>query len=124
MFGNLKNLAGLMSQMGDLREKAEAMQRELEKKTVEGDAGAGAVRVRMNGKNEVLGVELDQNMIAALAASPGASGGTDKKVIEELIAAAFNDAQAKVRGLLQEEVQKATGGMNLPGIEKLFGGGG
>jgi nucleoid-associated protein EbfC len=121
MFGNLKNLAGLMSQMGDLREKAEAMQRELEKKTVEGDAGAGAVRVRMNGKNEVLGVELDQNMIAALAASPG---GTDKKVIEELIAAAFNDAQAKVKRLLQEEVQKATGGMNLPGMEKLFGGGG
>jgi nucleoid-associated protein EbfC len=120
MFGNLKNLAGLMGQMGQFKEKAEQLQRELEKKMVEGDAGAGAVRVRMNGKNEVLGVELDQNMIAALASSPG---GTDKKVIEELIAAAFNDAQAKVRRLLQDEIQKATGGMNIPGLDKLMGGG-
>jgi DNA-binding YbaB/EbfC family protein len=119
MFGNLKNLAGIMGQMGEFRERAEKLQREMESKTVEGDAGAGAVRVRMNGKFEVLAVELDQNMVASLA---GGASGADKKVIEELIAAAFNDAQAKARNILAEEIQKATGGMSIPGLDKLMGG--
>lgn len=122
MFGNLKNLAGIMGQMGEFRERAEKLQREMESKTVEGDAGAGAVRVRMNGKFEVLAVELDQNMVASLAGGASGGGDADKKVIEELIAAAFNDAQTKARNILAEELQKATGGMSIPGLDKLMGG--
>jgi len=130
MFDNIKNLAGLMGQMGEMRARAEKMQEELGRRTVEGDAGAGAVRVVMNGRMEVLSVRLDRPMLASLAAdgdnSGGNSGGNfggeaDQRVIEDLIAAAFNDASMKARDLMQEEMSKATGGLNIPGLDKMLG---
>lgn len=119
MFDNLKNLAGLMGQMGELRAKAEKMQEELAKKTVEGDAGAGAVRVVMNGKLDVLSVHLDRPLVAAMASGGGQA---DHQVIENLIAAAFNDACAKAREMIRQEMSRATGGLNIPGLDKLLGG--
>jgi DNA-binding YbaB/EbfC family protein len=118
MFDNFKNLAGLMSQMGEFQAKAEKVQEELGRRTVEGDAGAGAVRVTMNGKLEVKGVKLDPAMIATLA---GEGGEADQRIVEELIVAACNDAHDKARELIREEVQKATGGLSLPGLDKLLG---
>ena len=69
MFDNLKNMAGLMSQAKEMRAKMEQAQAELARKTVEADAGAGAVRVTMNGKMEVLSVRIDKAMIATLVGS-------------------------------------------------------
>ncbi|MCC7192565.1 MAG: YbaB/EbfC family nucleoid-associated protein [Phycisphaeraceae bacterium] len=118
MLNNLKSLAGLMSQMGDLQAKADQMQQELSRRTVEGDAGAGAVRVTMNGKLEVKSVKLDPTILATLA---GSGADADQRIVEDLIAAACNDAYEKARGLISAEMQKATGGLSVPGLEKLFG---
>jgi len=114
MFDDLKKLGSLMKNAGQMREKAEQMKAELAKKSVVGESGGGAVRVTLNGQAQCLGIELDKNLLMGIA-------GDDKAVVEDLIAAAFNDAQQKVHRLLAEHVQELTGGMNLPGMEGLMG---
>jgi DNA-binding YbaB/EbfC family protein len=116
MFDNLKNIGQLMKMAGEAKTKAAEMQAELEKRIVEGEAGAGAVRVTMNGRARVLRIELDQHMLAGLA-------GDDKTMIEELIAAAVNDANDKVQQIVAEEMKKITGGMDLGGLQNMFGQG-
>ena len=118
MFDNLKNMAGLMNQAREFRQKLEETQAELARRTVEGDAGAGAVRVVINGKLEVLSVHLDRPMITALA---GEGTQADQKMIEDLIAAAFNAAMAKAQEMAKDEMSRLTGGMNLPGLDQLMG---
>lgn len=118
MFDNFKNLASLMSHAGELKEKFADIQEQLAEKTVEADAGAGAVRVVMNGKFEVRRVELDRAMVRTLA---GEGEAADQAMIEELIAAAVNAAGVKVRELIQQEFSQMTGGLNLPGLGGLDG---
>jgi DNA-binding YbaB/EbfC family protein len=110
---NLKGLASLLGNSGELRAKMEAFQAELAKKTVEADAGAGAVRVRMNCKFEVQRVEIDPVMVATLA---GSGTDADREMIEDLIAAAVNAAFSKAQELARDEAMKMTGGLNLPGL--------
>lgn len=117
MFDNLKNLAGLMGQAKQMREKMEQVQSELARKTVQADSGAGAVTVTMNGRFEVLNVSVDPHMISTLA---GSGSDADRQMIEDLIAAACNAAHEKAQTLIREEIQKVTGGLNLPGMEGLL----
>ncbi|QNN24586.1 YbaB/EbfC family nucleoid-associated protein [Planctomycetales bacterium ZRK34] len=117
MFDQFKNLGALMKNAGQIREKAEQLKAELERKTVEGEAGGGAVRVTMNGKMRVLRVDIDQPMMAAFASG----GDDDKTMVEELIAAAVNNAVDKVQEMIAEQMREITGGMNLPGMENLLG---
>ena len=114
MFEQFKNLSSLMKNAGQIREKAEQIKAELERKTVEGESGGGAVRVIMNGKMRVLRIDLDQPMMAGL-------GGDDKVMVEELITAAVNNAVDKVQDMIAEQMRELTGGMNLPGMENLLG---
>lgn len=116
---NLKQLAGLLGNAGEMREKMQQMQEELGKMTAEADAGAGAVRVVVNGKMQVLKVELDRAMITALA---GEGSDADKQMIEELIVSATNEAFSRVQELARQEMAKLTGGMDLPGLEGMMGG--
>ena len=115
---NLKQLAGLMGNAGELREKMEKFQAELERLTAEADAGAGAVRVVVNGKMTVLSVTLDPVMTAALV---GEGAEADKTMIEELIVSATNEAIRRVQEQVKQEMAKMTGGMNLPGMDGLLG---
>ena len=144
MFDNFKGMMGLMGQAKEIRERMERVQRELEQKTVEGNAGAGAVRVTVNGKFEVMRVDLDPIMIQTLAAptpvpaaepeqaqddatdaqsqavaSLGVSS-EDRKMVEDLIAAAMNDAMSRARSLVQEEMAKASEGLDIPGLENMI----
>ncbi len=116
---NLKNLAGMLGNAGEIREKMQQMQEELARLTAEADAGAGAVRVVVNGKMQVLNVELDRAMIASLA---GEGSDTDKQMIEELIVSATNEAMRRAQELVRQEMSKLTGGMDLPGLEGMMGG--
>lgn len=116
---NIKNLAGMLGNATELREKFQRMQEELARRTVEGDAGAGAVRVTVNGKLEVVRVELDRPLVTALA---GDGADADKEMVEELIASATNAALTKAQQMMREEMSKLTGGMNLPGMDNLLGG--
>ena len=110
---NMKQLAGLMGNLGDLREKMEQMQAELGEKTVEAEAGAGAVRVTMNGRFEVVSVTIDPAMVSVLA---GVGTDADRAMVEELIASAMNAAVLKVQELLKDSLGEATGGLGLPGM--------
>ncbi|MEM9111135.1 MAG: YbaB/EbfC family nucleoid-associated protein [Planctomycetota bacterium] len=110
---NLKELAGLMGNLGDIKEKVEQAQADLAAKTVQAESGAGAVRVTMNGKFEVVQVEVDPAMITTLA---GAGTDADRQMVEELIASAMNAAVSKVQDLLKDTIGEATGGLNLPGL--------
>ncbi len=116
MFENLKNMASLLSNARQLKERFDQLQAELGRKTVEADAGAGAVRVVANGRMEIVSVHLDRPLLVALA---GQGSDADQQVVEDLIAAATNAALQKARELIQQEVMRVTGGLNLPGLPGL-----
>ena len=110
---NLKDLAGMMGNLGEMKAKFEQAQATLAEKTAEGEAGAGAVRVVMNGKFEVLSVVIDPTMVGALA---GSGGDADREMVQELLAAGFNSAAEKVQELLKDSLGDVAGGLNLPGM--------
>lgn len=118
MFDNLKGMASVLGQAKELKQKMDQLQAELGRRTVEGDAGAGAVRVVANGKLEIVSVRLDQPMLASLA---GEGDEADQQMIEELLTAATNAALNKARELIQQEMSRLTGGMNIPGLAGLPG---
>lgn len=117
MFDNLKNLMSIMGQAKEIKARMEQMQNELARKSVVGDAGAGAVRITINGKFEVLDLHLDQALLRTII-GPGSD--EDLSLIEELIAAACNDGLVKVQALIKDEMSKAAGGLNLPGMNDLL----
>ena len=93
----------LMQEAQKIKEKMEETQKEVEKVTVEGQSGGGWVSLTMNGRYEVLSLTIDPALLDE-----------DKKVIEELIQAGFNDATQKLAKVLQDQVKKFTAGFTLP----------
>ncbi len=105
----MKNLAGLMKQAQQMQEKMQEMQSKLETIDVEGVAGAGLVAVTLNGKGDLRRVKIDPKL-----ADPA-----DVEMLEDLIVAAHRDAKTKLEAVTQEEMQKVTGGLQLPPGMKL-----
>ena len=96
--------------LGDIMQQAQKMQAELAKaqqaiaeREVVGEAGAGLVRVTMTGRHDVRRVEIDPSVLAE-----------DKVVLEDLLAAAVNDAVRRVEAANREAMQELAGGMSLP----------
>lgn len=85
------------------------MQAKLEATEVEGQAGAGMVKLKLTGKGELRRIAIDPSLMTA----------EDREVLEDLILAAHADAKQKVEAMMAEEMQKATAGMNLPAGLKL-----
>jgi DNA-binding YbaB/EbfC family protein len=115
MFKELGQLAGLMRslpQLGKLREEMQKFQQKLGEITAEGDAGAGMVKVKVNGKMEILAVNLSDEALK----------GGDRELLEDLLRSAVNQAIERVRQRVSEETTKMASelglppGMNLPGI--------
>jgi len=105
----MKNLAGLMKQASQMQAKMQEMQERLETMEVEGSAGAGMVIVRMNGKFDMRGLTVDPKLLDP----------SDVDTLRDLIIAAHADAKRKVEAMTAEEMQKITGGLELPGGMKL-----
>jgi DNA-binding YbaB/EbfC family protein len=105
----MKNLAGLMKQAQQMQSKMQEMQARLESIDVEGVAGAGLVAVTLNGKGDLRRVKIDPKL-----ADPA-----DIEMLEDLIVAAHRDAKTKIDAMAQEEMQKVTGGLQLPPGMKL-----
>lgn len=111
--GNIGQIAKMMGQLPRLKEEAERMQQRLEQLVVEGDAGAGMVKVRVNGRMIVVGCTISPETLAL----------NDREMLEDLVQAATNQALDKARQALGEETAKLMGGMglppglNLPGME-------
>jgi DNA-binding YbaB/EbfC family protein len=104
MFKELGQLAGLMKGLPKLKEEMERYQQRLPQITAEGDAGAGLVKARVNGKMEVLAVQLSDEAIRL----------NDREMLEDLIRSAVNQAIDRVRGLVAEETSKMATNMGLP----------
>jgi DNA-binding YbaB/EbfC family protein len=104
MFDKLKDLGGLMAQAQQMQTKMKEMQDQLQAMEVTGESGAGMVKVTMTGKGETRRVEIDPSLFKP----------EDKGVVEDLIAAACNDARRKVERTVQEQMKSITGGLPLP----------
>lgn len=113
MFKEIGQFASLMKNLPKIREEVGKLQERLGQITAEGDAGAGMVKAKVNGHLEVQNITLSAETLTM----------NDKEMLEDLIAAAVNQALKKARQLVADETGKmATGlglppGMNLPGLE-------
>jgi DNA-binding YbaB/EbfC family protein len=100
------DLGKLMKQAQEMQQKMAKIQEELAHKEVEATSGGGMVRVKMNGQQEVLSVQIDPQVFAD----------GDKEMLEDLMAAAFNEARRLALDLAKGEMSKLTGGLPLPGL--------
>lgn len=109
--GSLSNLMGnLMGQVQQMQANMGQIREQLREQTVEGQAGGGIVCVTVNGASEVLRVTVD----------PVAVDPRDVAMLEDLIAAATNDALSQARDLMKREMTKITGGIPIPGLADLL----
>lgn len=100
----MKNqLAGMMKQAQAMQDNMKKMQDQLAQIEVEGQSGAGLVKITMSCKNDVKRVVIDPSLLA-----------DDKDMLEDLVAAAFNDAVRKAEATTQEKMSSITAGMPLP----------
>jgi nucleoid-associated protein EbfC len=105
----MKNIGQLIKQAQAMQEKMAELQAELEAVEMTGVAGAGLVEVTLNGKSDMKKISIDKSLLDP----------AEGEVLEDLIAAAFADARRKVSAHAEEEMQKLTGGLPLPGGMKL-----
>ena len=101
-------MGNLMKQAQKMQEDMQKAQEEVANMEVEGQAGGGMVKVVMNGRHEIRKVTLDDSLMQY-----------DKEMIEDLLAAAVNDAVRRVEQQTQEKMSGVTAGLNLPGGMKL-----
>jgi DNA-binding YbaB/EbfC family protein len=102
----MKNLGDIMKQAQRMKAEMDRIQAEVAARTVEGSAGGGMVTAVANGKGELLSVRIDPEVVR----------GEDLEMLQDLVAAAVNEALRKARELLAQEVSRLAGGLNLPGL--------
>ncbi|EAS43810.1 nucleoid-associated protein, YbaB/EbfC family [Photobacterium profundum] len=102
MFGK-GGMGNMMKQAQQMQERMQKMQEEVANMEVTGESGAGLVKVTITGNHSVRRVQLDDSLME-----------DDKDMLEDLIAAAFNDASRRVEETQKEKMAGVTGGMNLP----------
>ena len=101
-------LGNLMKQAQEMQANMQKAQEEIATLEVTGESGGGLVKVTMTGRHEARRVVIDDSLV-----------GEDKDMLEDLIAAAINDATHKVEAVTQERMSSVTAGMNLPAGMKL-----
>lgn len=106
----MPNMGQLMKQAQQFQTKIAKLQEELGEQTVEASAGGGMVTVIANGKQEIVSIVIDQEVIDP----------DDAEMLQDLIMAAVNDALSRAKEMVNEEMGKLTKGMNIPGIPGMF----
>ena len=106
---DFSDLGKMQEMMAQARQMQDQMEQKLAETVVEAESGGGMVRVRMNGKKEVLRLKIEPT---ALGATTG-----DIELLEDLIAAAVNEAGRRADEAMKSSVAGLMGGMNLPGLE-------
>ncbi len=101
-------LGNLMKQAQAMQANMQKAQEEIAKMEITGESGGGLVKITMTGKHEARRVEIDDSLV-----------GEDKDMLEDLVAAAINDAAHKVEATTQERMSGMTEGLNLPPGMKL-----
>ena len=101
-----KGIGNLMKQAQQMQAKMAKMQEEVGKRTVEASAGGGMVKVVANGKQEVLELVLEPEVVDP----------DDIEMLQDLVLAAVNEALRKAQAMMTEEMSKLTGGLKIPGL--------
>jgi DNA-binding YbaB/EbfC family protein len=107
MFNPLK-IQEMLSQASQMQEE---VQRKLSQTILQGSSGGGAVTATMNGKKQLLKLQIDPAAVTSLTANQA-----DREMLEDLIVAAVNDAGRKAEEALQGQLKGVLGGLNLPGL--------
>jgi len=102
----MKGMGNMMKQAQKLQSKMLKMQEELAGKTVETSAGGGMISVVANGRQQVVSITIDKEVVDP----------DDVEMLQDLILAAVNDALNKAQEMVAGEMGKLTGGFNIPGI--------
>jgi DNA-binding YbaB/EbfC family protein len=100
----MQNLDELMKMAQEAQNKLMQAQEDLEKVEVEGVSGGGLVRIKASAKGRIINVDIDESLLVA----------SEKQMVEDLVAAAINDARAKADVAATEAMRGATGGLQLP----------
>jgi hypothetical protein len=101
-----KGLGGIMKQAQKLQAQIGRIQEEMADKTTDASSGGGMVTVRINGKQEILSMTIDPEVV-----NPD-----DVEMLQDLIVAAINEAVRKSQEMVAEEIKKFTGGLSIPGL--------
>ena len=102
----MKGMANMMKQAQKLQSKMLQMQEELAQKTVEASAGGGMVKVVVNGKQQIVSVQIEKEVVDP----------EDVEMLQDLVQAAVNDALARSQEMANAEMSKLTGGLSIPGL--------
>lgn len=105
---DFSDLAKMKEMMGQARQMQEQMERKLAETIVEASTGGGMVTVRMNGKKEILRLKIEPTAIGSSA--------SDLELLEDLIAAAVNEAGRRADDAMKASVAGMMGGLDLPGL--------
>ena len=105
----IPNMGNLMKQAQQLQAKMAKLQEELGEKKVEASAGGGMVTVIVNGRQEILSIHIDPEVI-----NPD-----DSEMLQDLLLAAVNDGLSRAKNMASEEMSKLTGGIDIPKIPGL-----
>jgi DNA-binding YbaB/EbfC family protein len=110
MFGGLGNIAGLMKQAKEMQGRMKEIQETIANARFEAESGGGAVRATVTGKLDLVAIKID----------PASLKSGDVEMLEDLVKSAVCAAQRKASEGAKAELQKMTGGLNLPGLEGLL----
>jgi DNA-binding YbaB/EbfC family protein len=102
----MKGFGNILKQAQEMHAKIAQLQEEMAGKTVEASSGGGMVNVVVNGKQEVLSIRIDPEVVNR----------EDVEMLQDLIVAAVNEAIRKSQEMMTEEMKKVTGGLNIPGL--------
>lgn len=108
MFKSLGNIANLMKQTQEMKSRMGELEGQLAEIRVKGSSGGGMVDVEANGQQKVIAVRIDDKLLE------------DREMLEDLVAAATNDALLKAKQAAAEKMSEITGGMDLPGMEDMM----
>jgi nucleoid-associated protein EbfC len=108
MFKGIGNLTSLMKTAQQMGGRLQEIQEQLKAARATGTAGGGMVEIEVNGLGEVLRTRIDPSLFQ----------GGDREMLEDLLPAAINQAQAKSKQLHQQAMQSMTEGLNLPGLNE------
>ncbi len=102
----MKGMGQMVKQAQKLQAKMQKMQEELADRTVETSSGGGMIRVVANGKQQVVTIQIEKEVVDP----------DDVEMLQDLVLAAVNDALVKSQEMVSKEMGKLTGGMNIPGL--------